>query len=101
MRVIVGVALAAACLAACKPSSEKTNPAVATEGGQAQQASSAPAAGANSFTEAQAKGRIESAGYADVTGLSQDDQGLWHGQATKDGKPVQVSVDYQGNVTTK
>lgn len=58
----------------------------------------APAPGANSFTEEQAKSRIEEAGYANVTGLSKDDQGIWRGQATKDGQQVAIALDYQGNV---
>ena len=58
----------------------------------------APLAGANSFTEDQAKGRIEDAGFSEVTELKKDDQGVWRGQATKDGKKTPVALDYQGNV---
>lgn len=58
----------------------------------------APVAGANSFTEAQAKDRMEKAGYGAVSGLKLDDMGVWRASATKDGKPVKVSLDYQGNV---
>ncbi|TIW56000.1 MAG: hypothetical protein E5V54_14335, partial [Mesorhizobium sp.] len=54
--------------------------------------------GANSFTEAQAKKRIQDAGYADVSALAKDEQGIWRGQATKDGKGTSVALDYQGNV---
>ena len=36
----------------------------------------APAAGANSFTESQAKDRIEKAGFTEVTSLRKDDQGF-------------------------
>ncbi|HEV7583791.1 MAG TPA: hypothetical protein VGO77_25945 [Mycobacterium sp.] len=59
----------------------------------------APAAGANSFTEAQAKGRIEAAGYNDVSGLMKDKDGVWRGKASKGGTAHTVSLDYQGNVT--
>jgi hypothetical protein len=59
----------------------------------------APAAGANSFTEAQAKGRIEAAGYSDVSGLMKDKDGVWRGKASKGGTARTVSLDYQGNVT--
>jgi hypothetical protein len=55
--------------------------------------------GANSFTEAQARGAIESAGYANVGALTQDPQGLWMGKATKGGAEANVSVDYKGAVT--
>jgi hypothetical protein len=58
----------------------------------------APVAGHNSFTEAQAKDRIEKAGYSGVTALKLDDMGIWQSTATKDGKSVTVALDYQGNV---
>ena len=61
----------------------------------------APAAGANSFTEGQAKSRIEGAGYYDVSGLVKDKDGIWRGKASKSGKTVDVGLDYQGNVVTK
>jgi len=58
----------------------------------------APAAGANSFTEGQAKSRIEDKGFTNVTGLAKDDAGVWRGKAMQNGKSVAVSVDFQGNV---
>src|SRR5438128_10970751 len=61
----------------------------------------APVAGANSFTEGQAKSRIEASGYANVSELRKDDQGVWRGKAMKDGKSISVSLDFQGNVTAK
>ena len=61
----------------------------------------APVAGANSFTEGQAKSRIESNGFANVSELRKDDQGVWRGKATKDGRAVAVSLDFQGNVTSQ
>jgi hypothetical protein len=61
----------------------------------------APEAGANSFTEAQAKDRIEQAGFSQVAGLRKDDQGIWRATATKGGAQVNVSLDFRGNVTTQ
>jgi opacity protein-like surface antigen len=61
----------------------------------------APVAGANSFTEGQAKSRIESNGFSNVTELRKDDQGVLRGKATKDGRTVAVSLDFQGNVTSQ
>ena len=61
----------------------------------------APAAGANSFTEGQAKSRIEAAGYSNVSGLIKDKDGVWRGKASKAGRSVDVALDYQGNVVTK
>jgi putative membrane protein len=59
----------------------------------------APVPGANSFTEGQAKSRIEGAGYTDVSGLKKDDNGVWTGTAKKGGNSTTVKVDFQGNVT--
>ena len=61
----------------------------------------APVEGANSFTEAQAKERIAEAGYTAVSALKQDEQGVWRGTATKDGKSMPVGLDYQGNVVSQ
>jgi hypothetical protein len=61
----------------------------------------APVEGRNSFTEGQAKSRIEANGFADVSGLHKDDTGVWRGQAKKDGKAVDVALDFQGNVVAK
>ncbi|MGU3493976.1 PepSY domain-containing protein [Xanthobacteraceae bacterium A53D] len=61
----------------------------------------APVQGANSFTEAQAKERIEKAGFTSVSALKKDDHGVWQGTAMKDGASKPVSVDFQGNVVSK
>jgi hypothetical protein len=58
----------------------------------------APVAGANSFTEGQAKSRIEANGFTNVTGLQKDDNGVWRGKASKGDQAMNVSVDFQGNV---
>jgi hypothetical protein len=100
MRSLVAVAALAAALGACQPDSEKTNPAVATDEAAAERMETAPAAGASSFTEEQARERAVSAGYADVGALTQAADGTWQGMAMKDGASVTVVVDYQGNVTT-
>jgi len=61
----------------------------------------APVAGANSFTEGQAKSRIEAHGFTNVGGLKKDSDGVWRGTATQAGKSVKVSVDFQGNVVSQ
>ena len=61
----------------------------------------APVPGHNSFTMAQANRRITAAGYTGVTGLKKDGQGIWRGQAQKDGNPATVTLDYQGTVTAQ
>ena len=62
--------------------------------------SAAPVAGRNSFTEGQAKSKIEDAGFTNVTELKKDDNGVWRGKASKGGSVASVSVDFQGNVNT-
>jgi hypothetical protein len=49
-------------------------------------------------TEAQARSRLESSGYSNVTGLMKGSDGTWHGMATKGSAKVKVGVDGQGNV---
>ena len=61
----------------------------------------APVAGANSFTEGQAKSRIEAHGFTSVGQLKKDRDGVWRGTATQSGKSVKVSVDLQGNVVSQ
>ena len=62
--------------------------------------SNAPVAGSNSFTQGQAKTRIEQAGYSDVSELNKDDKGVWRGTASKSGTKADVSLDFQGNVNS-
>ena len=60
----------------------------------------APLKGANSFTEGQAKDRAVAQGLANVSNLKKDDDGIWRGTAQQEGKPVQIAVDFKGNVVT-
>jgi hypothetical protein len=59
------------------------------------------AKGRNSFTESQAQGRIAKAGYANVSKLVKNQNGVWQGTATKGGATVNVGLDYKGNVTVR
>ena len=54
--------------------------------------------GANSFTEGQARRRIEDRGYTNVGQLHKDHNSIWQAEATKDGRQVRVGVDFRGNV---
>ncbi len=74
--------------------SRQGNPPVALSG----QRASAPSTGANSFTRAEARSRIESWGYQNVSGLTLDRSGIWHGRAEKGGAPVKVWLDFRGAV---
>lgn len=73
-------------------------PAVAT-GHADTKTSAAPVPGKNSFTKKQTAKRLRDHGYSSVKGLTKDDQGIWHGTAMKSGASVNVSVDFQGNIT--
>ena len=56
-----------------------------------------PARGSSSFTQAQARRRLERNGFQGVSALNKDRGGVWRGTATKDGQTVQVWLDYKGN----
>jgi hypothetical protein len=57
------------------------------------------APGAPGLDEDQAKSRIEAKGYLDVARLEKDGRGIWRGTATmKDGRPVEVILDLEGNI---
>lgn len=58
------------------------------------------AKGRNSFTESQARGRIDKDGYTNVSQLMKNQNGVWQGTAMKGGAKVNVALDYKGNVTT-
>lgn len=73
--------------------------AVTTDSGT--RTANAPVPGANSFTEGQARSRIEAAGFSGVSDLQKDDQGIWRGKAMHNGQQVSVALDYQGNVSTQ
>ncbi|QOZ28547.1 PepSY domain-containing protein [Bradyrhizobium sp. CCBAU 51753] len=95
--------LSAAILLSAAPAFAQTQPAQSAPGNKAVNSSSennsnAPVAGRNSFTEGQAKTRIEAAGYSDVSDLKKDDNGVWRGKAKKGDKQTDVSLDFQGNV---
>ena len=101
MRILTTAVLMAGALGAlgaCSKPSEPSNPPIAAEQ-NAPAVSTTP--GDNSFTEDQARGHLANAGYSDFSAMTQDDKGVWNGSATKDGKTVSVSVDYQGKVVAK
>ena len=54
--------------------------------------------GANSFTEEQARRRMQDRGYTNVEQLHKDQNSIWQAEATKDGRRVRVGVDFRGNV---
>ena len=99
-RVKVAALAAAASIAAIGMASAQTTP-PASSPPATSKTDKAPMPGANSFTEAQAKDRIEKAGFTQVTSLKKDDQGIWRASGMKGDKKVNVSLDFQGNVVAK
>jgi len=93
---LVAVLATTAALAQKPANPDANTPAVATPD---KKNPNAPVEGANSFTEGQARARIEKDGYTNVTGLTKDDKGVWRGKAMRGGKQISVSLDFQGNVT--
>ncbi|MFC4174235.1 PepSY domain-containing protein [Microvirga sp. GCM10011540] len=57
--------------------------------------------GANSFTERQARSRTEAQGFAHVADLRRDDQGIWRGRATRNGRSVGAMLDFCGSVASQ
>lgn len=86
--IIVGAAVAQAQSTQTTPAEPAANAAVS--------AAAAPTAGANSFTEGQARSRLEKNGYLSITGLIKDAEGIWRGKAMKDGKAMDVALDFKG-----
>jgi len=54
--------------------------------------------GANSFTESQARDRLETLGYERVGRLRKDGDGIWRGTAEHGGRAVEIGLDYRGAV---
>lgn len=101
MKTRVIVASIAVCMATgafAQTDTGSHNPAIKSS---ASHTTKAAAAGHNSFTESQAQDRITKAGYADVSRLLKNDNGVWQGTALKDGAKVNVGLDYKGNVTVR
>lgn len=94
------LALATPAFAQAPQSSSPKPPAVTTSTAPVK-TSAAPVEGKNSFTEGQARKRIEDRGYSAVSELKKDDKSVWRGKAMKDGQSVGVALDYQGNVVAQ
>ena len=74
------------------------NSAINTSDSKNRTAATGPVKGSNSFTEGEARSRIEDKGFSKVGALKKDDDGIWRGRATMGGQQVDVALDYQGNV---
>jgi ABC-type phosphate transport system substrate-binding protein len=78
-----------------------SNPAVNVKPAGSPESTGAVQPGANSFTEGQARSRIEAQGYTNISELKKDDQGMWRGRAMRNGSSVNVMLDFKGNVATQ
>jgi len=102
--VVAGSAVAFPAIAQQQPARQPANPDANTPAVNSPNSPpnpGAPVAGANSFTEGQARSRIEAKGFKNISDLQKDDAGVWRGKASQDGKVMNVSVDFQGNVVGK
>jgi hypothetical protein len=95
-----GIAIAGVWLA-LGPAFAQSNPVKQNPGVAQPKSEIPPMPGANSFSEGQARSLIEAQGYADVSPLINDHQGIWQGTAKKGGNKVHVSVDFKGHVTAR
>lgn len=55
-------------------------------------------AGSNSFTEGQARARLEEAGFTGIQGLTKNDAGFWRGRGMRNGSSTDVAMDFQGRI---
>ena len=100
MRMLAALAMAATFVVVpAFAQSNSTAPPAIAHPSDTDKSSAAPVAGKNSFTEAEARKRLEENGYSQVSSLTKDDQSIWRGKAMKAGAMVNVAVDYQGNIT--
>ena len=99
-RIVAAVLLCPLMLAslgqAPPPLPEKSNSAIKPAG---QNNSATPVKGANSFTEEQARKRMQDGGYDAISEMKKGDDGIWRGKGRKSRGQFEVSVDYQGNVS--
>ena len=79
-------------------STGSSNPAATVKPADSPQSTGSVEPGANSFTEGQARSRIEAQGFSNVTDLRKDDQGIWRGKAMRNGQQVSVALDYKGTI---
>lgn len=60
--------------------------------GAAEESYALSVAGTYGVTGSQAKSRLESSGYSNISGLEKDNSGIWRGTAEKNGLPVSIQL---------
>lgn len=53
------------------------------------------------FTADQARSQIKAKGFSGISEMQKDSNGFWRGKAMKNGKPVDVILDFWGDVVAK
>ena len=96
--LVLGLTAGGALAQAPAPKEGPQNSAVNTSDSKNRTAAMGPVKGSNSFTEGEARSRIEDKGFSNVSGLKKDDDGIWRGRAVMGGQQVDVALDYQGNI---
>ena len=91
MRMVLSLAVLA--LAACSPPAETTT---TPDTINVETPAPAPAPTVIMITEADARSRLETAGYTNITGLMQNADGTWTATCTKDGQTTTVTVNDSG-----
>jgi len=96
MRMVLSLAVLV--LAACSPPAETTT---TPDTINVETPAPAPAPTVIMITESDARSRLETAGYTNITGLTQNADGTWTATGTKDGQTTSVTVNDMGvSVTT-
>jgi len=54
--------------------------------------------GSNSYTEGQARSRLEANGFSAISNLRKDDHGFWRAAAMHSGTSGDVAMDFQGRI---
>jgi len=93
MRIIIAAAALAA-LAACSQETTTTTPPDTTA--DVTTPAPGPSPTVIMLTESDARTRLETAGYTDVTGLMQNPDGTWSATATNNGQTTQVTISDSG-----
>jgi hypothetical protein len=98
LALVLGLTAGGALAQTPAPKDGPQNSAINSSDSKNRVAATGPVKGSNSFTEGEARSRIQDKGFSNVNALKKDDDGIWRGRAMRSGEQVDVALDYQGNV---
>ena len=81
--LVLGLTAGGALAQTPAPKDGPQNSAVNTSNSKNRVAATGPVKGSNSFTEGEARSRIQDKGLSNVTALKKDDDGIWRGRACR------------------